>query len=684
MVDRVPDDALRSSPEAPEAQWLGKFVSAFRRGIEREVAAMHASSTTFEIALARGEDLGGLRYAFDLPEASDKVVAGAECSLRTPRGVARVTIERCDDLRIIVTSDQAIDPGGHPITLSVTPWFLYERLLQALEELDVERHAISLALTLFGKRPHRRVATALRCDHDALNASQRAAVQLCCDSDLAFLWGPPGTGKTATLTHVLEELRAHDKRILLVSTTNAAIDQLLAKLAARPWFAAEVDDGNLVRLGRSDDETFGAEIGDVIGRAQGKHRDAVDRLRARIADVEQRLRHGAQLLVELAAAAVPQQSLFAEPPHGLRSTALSAVFSPGLAEVAARQPAQDQVATLERRLARLTRLRALARDRVAQHTAAIGDLEAQVIANAQIVMSTLANAYLSPVLKSQRFDVLVAEEAGMATLPSLFYAACLCVEKAIMVGDPRQLPPIVHSREDVVQRAIGRSVFDVTIPEPTRSDVVAMLDIQYRMHPVIGALVGRLFYGGQLLHAADSARNDAIASRPPYPGSALIVLDTASLTTCQRSAKGMSRTNPASADITAALALEAVTHGAGSVAVITPYAAQARDIRRRLSARRIASAVECSTIHRFQGRESDVVIIDLVDAAPMRPGLLLSGGPQTDAAHLLNVSLSRARGKLILVADLAYFERNTPSGIITTLLHEASQAGLCTHAPARR
>jgi superfamily I DNA and/or RNA helicase len=285
-------------------------------------------------------------------------------------------------------------------------------------------------------------------------------------------------------------------------------------------------------------------------------------------------------------------------------------------------------------------------------------------------------------MKPQRFDVLIAEEAGMATLPALFHAACLCRDKAIMVGDPRQLPPIVHSRESVVQRAIGRSVFEVTIPDPARSDAVAMLDVQYRMHAVIGALVGRLFYDGRLGHGADAATTGAIAARAPYRGMPLIVLDTASRTTCQRSETAASRVNAASAELTAQLALEAVTDGAGSVAVITPYAAQARDIRRRLAARRIAGAVECSTIHRFQGRECDVVIIDLVDAAPMRPGVLLSGtGPSSDACNLLNVSMSRARGKLVIVADVGHFEAHAPGGVVTAILRDASRQGVCIRLP---
>jgi len=668
-----PDPPTASSPDA---QLLGRFVTAFQRGIEGEVAAMHTSAKAFELALARGEDLGTLRYGFELSEASDKLAPGTECVLRTARGEQRVTIERAGDLRVALAAEQPIDLTALPITLSIAPWFLYERLLQALGELDADRHAVALALALFGKRPHRRGATALRCDHGALNASQRAAVQLCSDSELAFIWGPPGTGKTVTLTHVIEELLAQHQRILLASTTNAAIDQVLAKMAAAPWFGPAVAAGSIIRLGRSEDDTFGAELADVIGRLQGTHRSSIDRLRARIADVDQLLRHAESLLAELAAAVVPQQSLFSQPRSPLRPAALASVFAPGLADAIARRSLHDQAAALEQRRARLIRVRTLAKARVAHHTAAVRDLEAKVVGEARVVMCTLTNAYLAPLMKSQRFDVLIAEEAGMATLPSLFYAACLSRTKTIMVGDPRQLPPIVHSQDDRVQRAIGRSVFDVTIPDPGRSDVVAMLDVQYRMHPVIGALVGRLFYDGRLRHGVDVASNDAIAARAPHPGLPLIVLDTGARTTCQRSAKGSSRVNPASADIAAELALDAVTAGAASVAVITPYAAQARDIRQRLATRRIADAVECSTIHRFQGRECDVVIIDLVDAAPMRPGLLLSGtGLTADAAHLLNVSISRARGKLVIVADVGYFEDHVPNGIVTAILGDASREG---------
>ncbi len=654
---------------------LGKFVAAFQRGIDGEVAAMRASAEAFEIPLAHGQDLGTLRYGFELPAAAERLAVGAVCVLRTAAGDQPATIERLTvaDRRLVLAATHAIDvDGAAPVALVVAPWFLYDRLRAALDQLDPADHGVDLALMLFGRRPPVRTATVLRGDHGGLDRSQRAAVQLCSESTLAFVWGPPGTGKTVTLTHVIEEQLAQGKRILLASTTNAAIDEVLAKLAARPWFAAVLAAGAAIRLGRTTAETFGAELGDVVARRHDLHGTARATLRARIADVEQRARFARAMIEELAPAVSAQRSLFAEPAR-LRSSALERVFGARLGPAIAARDPRDQQHALDRRIARLERVRALARTRAAAHAAAERDLEARVVADARLVLCTLTTAYLAPLMADQRFDVLIAEEAGMATLPPLFHAACLCRERAIMVGDPRQLPPIVQSNDERIRRAIGRSIFDVTVPEPARSPIVAMLETQYRMHPAIGAIVGRLFYGDRLVHRADPDVIAAITARAPFPGRPVVVVDTAATTTCERAAKGSSRVNRGSAARTVELAHEAVLGGASSIAVITPYAAQAAEIRTLLAARRLRDAVECSTIHRFQGRECDVVLIDLVDAAPMRPSALLAEAP-----NLLNVSLSRARGKLVIVADVAYFETMDPGGIVATLLRAAAEAAQAT------
>ena len=74
--------------------------------------------------------------------------------------------------------------------------------------------------------------------------------------------------------------------------------------------------------------------------------------------------------------------------------------------------------------------------------------------------------------------------------------------------------------------------------------------------------------------------------------------------------------------------------------------------------------------------ERDVVIFDSIDAEPLAPERLLSDTtPSSSASNLINVSLSRARGKLVILADVAYFRRRDPAGIISRVLAAAQRSG---------
>src|SRR6185436_6761759 len=188
-----------------------------------------------------------------------------------------------------------------------------------------------------------------------------------------------------------------------------------------------------------------------------------------------------------------------------------------------------------------------------------------------------------------------------------------------------------------------------------------------------GELVSDLFYAGRLKHGRDPAMRERIAAREPHGGSALVVLDTDGRTTCQPGSGGQSRINLVTADLCVDLARRAVRAGAESVAIITPYVDQARAIRARLKERAGDEGewrrIDCSTVHRFQGQERDVVILDTVDAEPMKPGMLLSErGVQSMAQNLINVAISRARGKLIIVADVRYFERRAAGSVVTKMI----------------
>jgi hypothetical protein len=677
-------DGTRST-RLPEL--LSSFVSHFTRAIRQEMEAMRERRGSFEVVLTDGqrnvldEPEGGASYTFRALSLDEKLVAGLECTLRASNAERLVRIDRIDGVDVTLWSEHSIAlEGGHAV-LVIYPWFLYEQLLKALEEIDPQRFAVERAMTLFGKLDATFEPRELIRAHASLNASQRAAVQLCSDSDLAFVWGPPGTGKTTTLAHIVSELMAQGLRVLVLSTTNAALDQALEQIAADADMSEAIRAGTVVRIGRSDGPAFGAAVRDVVIRLNAAHQEALERMSSRRPEVALALRRCEEALSALSDAEVPyQDDLFGGARPRRPPAQLDEIFSAGRAAELRDVSPVALAGLIRRRTRRLVRALTLYDQAITERKRALRNKEPEVVASASLVLSTLTNSYFSPLMAEQRFDVLIVEEASMAVLPVLFYAACLGRRKTVIVGDPCQLPSIVQSNEDYVRKVMGRNIFEVAVAEPLASPLVAMLDVQYRMHPLIGELVSDLFYAGRLKHGGDLAMRERIAAREPHGGSPLVVLDTNGCTTCQPGSGGQSRINLITADVCVDLARRAMRAGAESVAIITPYVDQARAIRARLKERAGDTGdgprIECSTVHRFQGQERDVVILDTVDAEPMKPGVLLSErGAHSAALNLINVAISRARGKLIVVADVRYFERRAAGSVVTKMVVRALAVG---------
>lgn len=67
-----------------------------------------------------------------------------------------------------------------------------------------------------------------------------------------------------------------------------------------------------------------------------------------------------------------------------------------------------------------------------------------VMSEARIVGATTLTVPRSPLLLSERFDVVVVDEAGQISQPAVL-GALACADSFILVGDHQQLPPLVNS-----------------------------------------------------------------------------------------------------------------------------------------------------------------------------------------------------------------------------------------------
>ncbi len=664
-----------------------QFVKSFQKAVRAEMTAMQDQMGPFQVpvaTLAELETPSGSPYKLydiSLAAPSDKLVLNGECTLTYDGGEQLATITAINRDRVTLRCDREVPAGSLGWKLVIYPWFLYEKLLLALEALPTSGDfQATSALTLFGK-----VAPLLRSSPAAapcpgINASQQRAIQLCCDSNVSFVWGPPGSGKTKTLSHIVIELLEQGHRVLLTSTTNAAIDQALTILAAHPAAHSYMQNGHIVRVGQTNAETFGTSLLDVVNLQNMTLQKKLHKVKTRSAEVSDQLHACDKALQKLKGAVGGRQlDMFRQlQDDSLYTGDLSGIFKHRLTNhILKLQPIQKQ-SIIEHRRLRLDRADNLYRAEIKRCLNNLSGKEKSAIDNARLVLATMTNMYISKLLNAEQFDVVIIEEAGMAVLPTLFYCAGMATKKVIAVGDPRQLPPIVVSKDPYAQKAMGRSIFEVTVPQPDQSPIVVMLDTQYRMHPAIGSLVSKLFYAGKLKSADSTSQRSVITDKPPYPGQAVVVVDTQGATRCTKSDDSFSRSNQQTAEICVRLASEAVAAGIESIAIITPYAKQSRLISGLLADSSIPDGVvECRTVHRFQGNERDFVILDTVDALPVTPGVLLAGRKGASSApNLLNVSISRAKGKLVIVADVAYFHTHAAGSMIDNVLTAALQTGL--------
>jgi superfamily I DNA and/or RNA helicase len=145
---------------------------------------------------------------------------------------------------------------------------------------------------------------------------------------------------------------------------------------------------------------------------------------------------------------------------------------------------------------------------------------------------------------------------------------------------------------------------------------------------------------GHLLSHLPGVKSSPLTDEP------MTFIDTAGAD-CNEEAEldGSSRCNPSEGRlvISKVQQLQEAGVAAGDIAVISPYAAQVRWLRERAP----DPAIEIDTVDGFQGREKEAIVISLVRSN--REGEI---GFLADTRRM-NVALTRARRKLILIGDSA-------------------------------
>ena len=269
----------------------------------------------------------------------------------------------------------------------------------------------------------------------------------------------------------------------------------------------------------------------------------------------------------------------------------------------------------------------------------------------------------------------------------------------MIAGDFRQLPPIVQvgnklkkdnfkvsstdleHKELLTQNPFTYSSVLNGIGQESESPQLVALRDQYRMRKDISNLISDYFYPEHTLKTVEN-RMDKVT---PWGNESFIIFDTSSLGP-ESSRVQSSWRNIIHALVIKAIADSLIADGWGfpstakkSFAVLSPFAKQTNFIRSLV----LPSGVKgveggISTVHRFQGNERDLMIVDITKVASSDdPGLgtfLGNIDPLAVENAMWNVGISRARQHVLIIADLPTLERNS-GAVISQLVKKMISKG---------
>lgn len=406
-----------------------------------------------------------------------------------------------------------------------------------------------------------------------LNPPQQAAVRFALSArDVAIIHGPPGTGKTTTLSEVIYQAVQMGQRVLACAPSNTAVDNLLERLVARM--------PNVVRVGHPA-RVFEALRGHTLDELVEADRMS-QVVRDMWRDIDELMR----------AAAKPSRS----------------------------REANRQRGELYAEAGRLKHeARALERNTIRS-----------IIDSADVICTT--TTIDDDLLSDRRFDLVVVDEACQCTEPTI-WQAMLRADRLILAGDHCQLPPTVVSTE-AAQEGFSRSTMERLIQEFDQQ-VYQRLVVQYRMHETIMNFSSQQFYDGQLIADA-SVKSHTLADlvdQKEIAGQLPIIefWDTAGAEWYEELERhGQSKCNPREAKWVIQQVQQLLDLGLepNQIAVIAPYAAQVRLLRNRLQ----VEGLEIDTVDGFQGREKEAVVLCFVRSNTISEIGFLSDTRRTNVA----------------------------------------------------
>lgn len=485
--------------------------------------------------------------------------------------------------------------------LTCEPWNLLESLITRLKECqNGERVGLSHILVEEGPLLYEQGNT------NKIQNGQDIARRHVKEQPITAVWGPPGTGKTYTLSKIALDCCKQKQKVLIVSQSNVSVDGAVNKILnilGNGKNESFIRNGMILRYGFVKDKSLSNH---PTATAYNFVLNNVPQLKEKKEQIDQKF-----------------------------------------AEYRGNGKAKDE---------NLDDIREKRKNIVLR----IKEFEKQAVKRAKIVATTASKIAVEKLFYEEGdFDVVIFDEASMAYIPQIIYASSLAKAKLIILGDFKQLAPIAQG--DDVKSLLAKDIYSFLNISDEYGNInfhpwLVMLNEQRRMHPKIADFVSKHVYKGKISSEImkSNAEIATLTLNSPFSNESMILFNLAGTYNVAMKNAERSRFNVMSAVISVLIAVDSAKNGI-NVGIITPYSAQARLIKAMLNDIEYKN-IECSTVHQFQGSERDVIILDTVESYPgARAGMLLTSEENNNVERLVNVAVTRARGKFITVSNWAYW-----------------------------
>lgn len=240
------------------------MAGAMATALSRELIAQREDAISYPILRAR--DAGEGAWDLELDMRQRKPLPDSELELgRVQMGEKWIAVELERQIKngVRVVANVALDPSVMAgATLEIDQSWLLERQIAVMREIVGEidrsldggfRYELALqALNhpLGAEASPTTVEVDIQRSAEVLNEQQLQCLARCSNAAVTLVWGPPGTGKSTTLTEIAVAHALAGQRVLIATPSNSTADQLATACMRRYKAAVGRDfDAQVIRWG---------------------------------------------------------------------------------------------------------------------------------------------------------------------------------------------------------------------------------------------------------------------------------------------------------------------------------------------------------------------------------------------------------------------------------------------------